>query len=155
MGIGDQVAIAATVRRRITEDCVSRLYPRWRLPTSIIDHTKVNRSRQIDLKGEVTRIDEDTVTIDLGPLVWVDREKVRSWCRSIGRQNDERHLQMPRIRTDNIATGYEGRPHDGPVEDESKHFVCCPVCGQTFDARDLGQVFHHAEPQHEPLPVEQ
>ncbi|WP_352764523.1 hypothetical protein [Mesorhizobium sp. M0189] len=43
----------------------------------MIDHTKVNRGQQIDLKGEVTRIDEDTVTIDLGPLVTVDRGKVR------------------------------------------------------------------------------
>ncbi|WP_352958870.1 hypothetical protein [Mesorhizobium sp. M0778] len=37
----------------------------------------MNRGQQIDLKGEVTRIDEDTVTIDLGPLVPVDRDKVR------------------------------------------------------------------------------
>ncbi|WP_353000849.1 hypothetical protein [Mesorhizobium sp. M1295] len=41
----------------------------------MIDHIKVNRGQQIDLKGEVTRIDEDTVTIDLGPLVTVDRDK--------------------------------------------------------------------------------
>ncbi|RWP90518.1 MAG: hypothetical protein EOR89_33465 [Mesorhizobium sp.] len=62
---------------------------------------------------------------------------------------------MRRIRTDNIGTGYKGKPHAGPVDDESKHFIYCPVCGQTFDARDLGQVFHHAQPEHEPLPVEQ
>ncbi|MER8638765.1 hypothetical protein [Mesorhizobium sp. M1365] len=37
----------------------------------------MNRGQQIDLKGEVTRIDEDTVTMDLGPLVTVDRDKVR------------------------------------------------------------------------------
>lgn len=63
--------------------------------------------------------------------------------------------EMKRTRTHNIATGYKGRPHDGPVDDASKHFIYCPVCGQTFDARDLGQVFHHAEPVHQPLPVEQ
>ncbi|MER8522145.1 hypothetical protein NKI48_21510 [Mesorhizobium sp. M0644] len=61
---------------------------------------------------------------------------------------------LPKTRSAN-RTGYQGKPHDGAVEDESKHFVYCPVCGQTFDARDLGQVFHHAEPQHERLPVEQ
>ncbi|TIT24262.1 MAG: hypothetical protein E5W70_04875 [Mesorhizobium sp.] len=48
----------------------------------------------------------------------------------------------------------QGKPCDRPVDDESKHFVYCPVCEQTFDARDLGQVFHHAEPQHLPLPME-
>ncbi|MER8824222.1 hypothetical protein NKH70_31550 [Mesorhizobium sp. M0991] len=77
IGIGDQVAITATVRRRITEDRVSVSIPDYDFPHSIIDHTKVNRGQQIDLKGEVTRIDEDTVTIDLGPLVTVDRDKVR------------------------------------------------------------------------------
>ncbi|WP_352844805.1 hypothetical protein [Mesorhizobium sp. M0199] len=51
--------------------------PGYDFPHSIIDHSKVNRGQQIDLKGEVTRIDEDTVTIDLGPLVTVDRDKVR------------------------------------------------------------------------------
>ncbi|MER9580135.1 hypothetical protein NKI78_31905 [Mesorhizobium sp. M0400] len=77
IGIGDQVSITATVRRRITEDRVSVSIPGYDFPHSIIDHSKVNRGQQIDLKGEVTRIDEDTVTIDLGPLVTVDRDKVR------------------------------------------------------------------------------
>ncbi|MER9216672.1 hypothetical protein NKI54_32590 [Mesorhizobium sp. M0663] len=77
IGIGDQVSITATVRRRITEDRVSVSIPGYDFPHSIIDHIKVNRGQQIDLKGEVTRIDEDTVTIDLGPLVTVDRDKVR------------------------------------------------------------------------------
>ncbi|MER8555517.1 hypothetical protein NKH37_25640 [Mesorhizobium sp. M1217] len=62
---------------------------------------------------------------------------------------------MKWVRTNNIATGYKGKPHDGPVDDEAKHFIYCPVCGQNFDARDLGQVFHHAEPVHQPLTIEQ
>ncbi|MER8940335.1 hypothetical protein NKH82_12610 [Mesorhizobium sp. M0915] len=77
IGIGDRVAITARVRGRITEDRVSVSIPGYDFPHSIIDHTKVNRGQQIDLKGEVTRIDEDTVTIDLGPLVTVDRERAR------------------------------------------------------------------------------
>ncbi|MER9545258.1 hypothetical protein NKI72_24875 [Mesorhizobium sp. M0437] len=77
IGIGDRVAITARVRGRITEDRVSVSIPGYDFPHSIIDHSKVNRGQQIDLKGEVTRIDEDTVTIDLGPLVTVDRERVR------------------------------------------------------------------------------
>jgi hypothetical protein len=36
-----------------------------------------------------------------------------------------------------------------------KRNIHSPVCGQAFDARDLGQVVHHAEPEHQPLPVEQ
>lgn len=31
----------------------------------------------------------------------------------------------------------------------AKHFEHCPVCGQDFDKRDLGQVLHHVE--REPL----
>ncbi|MER8733419.1 hypothetical protein NKH28_26935 [Mesorhizobium sp. M1227] len=77
IGIGDQVAITATVRRWITEDRVSVCIPGYDFPHSIIDHTKLNRGQQIDLRREVTRIEENTVTIDLGPLVTVDREKVR------------------------------------------------------------------------------
>ncbi|MER9120620.1 hypothetical protein NKH93_29150 [Mesorhizobium sp. M0954] len=76
ISIGDQVPITATVRRRITEDRVSVSIRGYDFPHSSTDHTKVNRGQQIDLKGEVTRIDEDTVTIDLGPLVTVDRDKV-------------------------------------------------------------------------------
>ncbi|MER8795314.1 hypothetical protein NKH75_14100 [Mesorhizobium sp. M0984] len=77
IGIGDQVAITARVLTRVTEDRVRVSIPGYDFPHSIIDHTKVNRGQQIDLKGEVTRIDENTVTIDLGPLVTVDRGKVR------------------------------------------------------------------------------
>ncbi|WP_352855648.1 hypothetical protein [Mesorhizobium sp. M0142] len=71
------MAITARVLTRVTEDRVRVSTPGYEFPHSIIDHTKVHRGQQIDLKGEVTRIDEDTVTIDLGPLVTVDRDKVR------------------------------------------------------------------------------
>ncbi|WP_352493603.1 hypothetical protein [Mesorhizobium sp. M0118] len=41
--------------------------------------SKVNRGQQIELTGEITRIDEEggKVTIDMGPLVTVDIDKVR------------------------------------------------------------------------------
>ncbi|MER8882582.1 hypothetical protein [Mesorhizobium sp. M0816] len=78
VGIGDVVAITATVRRRVTEDRVSVSLPSYGFPHSIRDSkSKVKRGQQIELRGEVTRIDEGNVTIDLGPLVTVDREKVR------------------------------------------------------------------------------
>lgn len=38
-----------------------------------------------------------------------------------------------------------------PVAEESQHFELWPICGQSFDCRDLAQAMHHAEPVHEPL----
>ncbi|RRH94274.1 hypothetical protein EH240_27770 [Mesorhizobium tamadayense] len=39
--------------------------------------SKVKRGQPIELVGEVIRIDEETVTIDLSPAVTVARDKVR------------------------------------------------------------------------------
>ena len=47
-----------------------------------------------------------------------------------------------------------GKRLGGDPEDEREHFYVCPSCGQAVDMRDLGQVFHHEAPDHEPLPVE-
>ncbi|TJV23049.1 MAG: hypothetical protein E5Y16_29590, partial [Mesorhizobium sp.] len=79
LAIGDLVAITATVRRRVTEDRVSVSIPSYNFPHSIIDHTKVKKGQQIELTGEVTRIDEEGggVTIAMGPLVTVDIDKIR------------------------------------------------------------------------------
>jgi hypothetical protein len=79
IGIGDLVAITATVRRRVTEDRVSVSIPSYNFPHSIIDHTKVKKGQQLELTGEITRIDEEggKVTIAMGLLVTVDIDKVR------------------------------------------------------------------------------
>jgi hypothetical protein len=37
--------------------------------------------------------------------------------------------------------------------DEAEYFYTCAACGQAVDERDLGQVLHHEEPGHLPLPV--
>ena len=71
------MAIAATVRRRIDEDHVSVAIRSYNFPHSIRDSSKVKRGRQIELTGEVTRLDDETVTIALGPLVTVDMGVVR------------------------------------------------------------------------------
>lgn len=73
------MAITATVRRRVTEDRVSVSIPSYGFPHSIIDQTKVKQGQQIELTGEVTRIDEEggRVTIAMGPLVTVDVDKVK------------------------------------------------------------------------------
>ncbi|TPM06795.1 MULTISPECIES: hypothetical protein [unclassified Mesorhizobium] len=57
-------------------------------------------------------------------------------------------------RTDNPGTGIQGKRHGTPVKDEAEHFMVCPICGQAFDMRDLGQVFHHADEDHQPLPTD-
>lgn len=36
---------------------------------------------------------------------------------------------------------------------ETEHFRICAACGQAFDMRDLGQVFHHFDWDHEPMEV--
>jgi len=61
-------------------------------------------------------------------------------------------------RTDNAGTGITGGPVDpdtGQQIDvpEHEHFYICADCGQAVDMRDLGQVFHHEEPGHSPLPL--
>lgn len=79
LAIGDLVTITATVRRRVTEDRVSVSIPSYNFPHSIIDHTKVKEGQQIELTGEVTRIDEEggRLTIAMVSLVTVDVDKVR------------------------------------------------------------------------------
>jgi hypothetical protein len=76
--IGDEVAITATVRRRVTEDRVSVSIPSYGHPHSIVDKiSKVKRGQPIELVGDVTRIDEGKVTLNLGLPVTVDLDKVR------------------------------------------------------------------------------
>ncbi|MER8558092.1 hypothetical protein NKH84_08465 [Mesorhizobium sp. M0902] len=58
---------------------------------------------------------------------------------------------MRRDRTNNPATGIKGKRHGPPANDEAGYFEFCPVCGQTFDKRNLGEVLHHCLPDHEPL----
>ena len=51
----------------------------------------------------------------------------------------------------NRAKGIVGKRVDREPEHEFEHFCACPACGQLVDMRDLGQVFHHEEPGHEPI----
>ena len=57
--IGDEVAITANVRRRITEDRVSVSIPSYDESHSIVDRiSKVKQGQEIELRGDVTRVDE-------------------------------------------------------------------------------------------------
>ncbi|PBB65929.1 hypothetical protein CK228_24645 [Mesorhizobium sp. WSM4312] len=68
----------ATVLKRVTEDRLSVSIPSYNFPHSIVDPaTKVVKGQQIELTGDVTRIDGDTVTVTLGTMVTVDLDKVR------------------------------------------------------------------------------
>lgn len=59
------------------------------------------------------------------------------------------------MKTDNLGTGFTGERVGGPpVTSEADHFYACAKCGQAVDMRDLGQVFHHEEPEHQPLPAD-
>lgn len=49
---------------------------------------------------------------------------------------------------------YIGQREGGDPADEAEHFYLCKACGQAVDMRDLAAVFHHEEPGHGPLPVE-
>ena len=77
IGIGDVVAVTAKVRGRVDDDRVSVMIPSYDFPHSIRETSKVKHGQEIELKGEVTRIDDATVTIALGPLVTVAIDQVR------------------------------------------------------------------------------
>ncbi|RUV41064.1 MAG: hypothetical protein EOQ55_00600 [Mesorhizobium sp.] len=76
--IGDEVAIDATVRRRVTDDRISVSIPSYGFPHSIIDRTsKVKKGQPIELVGDVTHIDGDLVTVNLGVPVTVNADTLR------------------------------------------------------------------------------
>ncbi|MER9657413.1 hypothetical protein NKJ26_28815 [Mesorhizobium sp. M0152] len=76
--VGDEVAIMATVLKRVTDDRVSVSIPGYNFPHSIVDSaTKVTKGQQIELIGDIVRIDEAKVTVSLGTHVTVDAAKVR------------------------------------------------------------------------------
>jgi nitrogen fixation protein len=78
INIGDEVAITAKVRRRVTEDRVSVSIPSYDQPHSIVDRTsEVTSGQAIELRDGVTRVDEGKVTINLGVPVTVDIGQVR------------------------------------------------------------------------------
>jgi hypothetical protein len=76
--VGDEVAITATVRKRVTEDRVSVSIPNYGFPHSIIDRTStLKKGQPIELIGDVLRVDDNTVTVNLSPPVTVDMATVR------------------------------------------------------------------------------
>ncbi|TGQ50717.1 hypothetical protein EN836_27960 [Mesorhizobium sp. M1C.F.Ca.ET.193.01.1.1] len=76
--VGDEVAVTATVRRRVTEDRISVSIPSCAFPHSIIDRaSKVKKGQPIELVGEVRHIDGEWVTVNLGVPVTVNMDTLR------------------------------------------------------------------------------
>lgn len=51
-----------------------------------------------------------------------------------------------------VRVDEDGKPVE--VADERDHFYVCQACGQAVDKRELGQVLHHEDPGHEPIPTQ-
>ena len=51
----------------------------------------------------------------------------------------------------NGGKGIIGQRVGGNPKNEIDNFYNCKACGQSVDMRDLGQVFHHEEPNHKPI----
>lgn len=84
--LGDEVAITAKVRRRVTEDRVSVSIPSYGQPHSIVDRTsKVNHGQEIELVGDVTYVDEKAgkVTVNIGIPVTVNADTLRLVTRYV------------------------------------------------------------------------
>ncbi|ESY64429.1 hypothetical protein NKI77_31270 [Mesorhizobium opportunistum] len=78
ISIGDEVAIVATVRRRVTADRVSVSIPSYGFPHSIIDRTsQVQQGQPIELIGSVTHIDGDLATVNFGVPITVNLDTLR------------------------------------------------------------------------------
>ncbi|ESW88114.1 hypothetical protein NKH47_14740 [Mesorhizobium sp. M1060] len=76
--VGDEVAVTAVVRGRVTPDRISVTIPSNAFPHSVVDSTsKAVIGQNMELTGQVTRVDGEKVTISLRPLVTVDAEHVR------------------------------------------------------------------------------
>lgn len=58
---------------------------------------------------------------------------------------------IPMESAPNRCMGIVGQPSSGEPADEREHFYICNVCGQAVDYRQLGQVFHHEQRDHERL----
>ncbi|MER8434132.1 hypothetical protein [Mesorhizobium caraganae] len=81
--VGDEVAVTAVVRGRVTPERISVTIPSYAIPHSVVDSTsKAVIGQHMELTGKVTRIEDDKVTISLGPLVTVDIEHVRRLVES-------------------------------------------------------------------------
>ncbi|RVD57593.1 hypothetical protein EN828_05510 [Mesorhizobium sp. M2D.F.Ca.ET.185.01.1.1] len=77
--IGDEAAITATVRGRVTEDRVSVSRPSYGHPHSIVETATVAKGQPIELVGDVTFVDAEAgkLTGNLGVPVTLNADTLR------------------------------------------------------------------------------
>ncbi|MCF6120507.1 hypothetical protein L2449_27155 [Mesorhizobium muleiense] len=85
--IGDEVTITATILKLLDYDegLASISIPSYAFPYSIRAPKKAKPGGQVELTGEVTRVDEDNglVTVKLGIPVTVDVSAISSWTPAV------------------------------------------------------------------------
>ncbi|MBZ9709827.1 hypothetical protein LB543_24260 [Mesorhizobium sp. ESP7-2] len=64
---------------------------------------------------------------------------------------DERLDLLEMTELSDLGPPIDGKVHGPELANENDHFYNCPACGQPVDQRDLGQLFWHEVPGHEPL----
>ncbi|MEI9416353.1 hypothetical protein [Mesorhizobium sp. Cs1321R2N1] len=80
----------------------------------------------------------------------VDEEKATVYEYSLVGP-DERPDLLEWSEHSDVGPPIHGKVHGPELTNEGDHFYNCPACGQPVDQRDLGQVFWHEVPGHEPL----
>ncbi|RWF49947.1 MAG: hypothetical protein EOS50_30155 [Mesorhizobium sp.] len=84
--IGDEVTITATILKLLDYDGRASIsIPSYGFPYSIRAPKKAKPGGQVELTGEVTRIDEDAglVTVKLGIPVTVDVSAISKWTPAV------------------------------------------------------------------------
>ncbi|RWE95753.1 hypothetical protein [Mesorhizobium sp.] len=86
--IGDEVTITATILKLLDHDdsrVASISIPSYGFPYSIRAPKKAKPGGQVELTGEVTRVDEDNglITVKLGIPVTVDVSAITRWTPAV------------------------------------------------------------------------
>lgn len=81
INVGDEVSITVTVLKLLDDGRASVSIPSYGFPYSIPAPKKAKPGDELQLTGEVTRIDEDDrkVTVKAGGLVTVDVDAISDW----------------------------------------------------------------------------
>ncbi|TIX46547.1 MAG: hypothetical protein E5W81_03710 [Mesorhizobium sp.] len=81
INVGDEVAIAVTVLKLLDDGRASVSIPSYGFPHSIPAPRKVKPGDELQLTGEVARVDEEdrTVTLKAGALITVDADTITAW----------------------------------------------------------------------------
>lgn len=81
INIGDEVAITVTVLKLLDDGRASVSIPSYGFPHSIPAPKKSKPGEELQLTGEVTRVDEENrkVTVKAGGLITVDADTITDW----------------------------------------------------------------------------